>query len=188
MRCPDPRGRLCSWISIPIRPEFAQPKKDAFAPYPELYRIADLFLCAAINEFIKYRLCEPRFEAGTDENIGSRLTTRSGLDAQRIVGPHRHKFVEISTEHQFLVAAFALEFHLDREKRDVLDLDAAALRRSDEPIAAIGFPAQNGGEQLDERQALDGRPAIIPNAVACDAHCEIAAIDQGSLAGAWNRY
>jgi len=188
MRCPDPLRRLCSWMSVPIRPWFAQPKKDALAPYPELYRISDLFLCAAIDELIKYWPHEPRFEAVTDENIGSRLTVRSGLDAQRIVGPHRHKFVEISTEHQFLVAAFAVECHLDREKRDVLDLDAAPLRRSDEPIAAIGFAAQNGGEQLDERKAPNGRPAIIPSAVASDPHLEIAAINQGSLARAWNRY
>src|ERR1700746_2298374 len=188
MRCPDPLRRLCSWISVPIRPWFAEPKKDALAPYPEPYRITDLFLCAAINEFIKYRPCEPRFEAVTDENIGSRLTARSGLDAQRIVGAHRHKFVEISTEHQFLVAAFALECDLNREKRDVVDRDAAPLRRSDERIAAIGFAAQNGGEQLDERQAPNGRLAIIPSAVASDPHLEIAAINQGSLAGAWNRY
>ena len=65
-----------------------------------------------------------------------------------------------------------------RKEGDVLDLDAAALRGGDEPLAAVRLTAQNGGKELDERRPADRRPAIEPCTISGDPHVQIAAIDR----------
>src|SRR5216683_3485482 len=180
---PIPRPRRPLWLSLPIGSRLAQPKEYALAPYPELYRVPDPFLRAELDEVIKHQPRESRFEAVAYQNIGCRFTVCSRLDAQRVIGSRRHKFVEISPEDQLLIAAFAFDRQRYPEEGDVLDLDMAALGRGNEPIPAIRFTAQDGGEELDERQSADGRPTIRPSAVASDPHVEIAAIYQRPLAG-----
>ena len=72
------------------------------------------------------------------------------------------------------------------KERDVIDLDATALGRGDEPIGAVRLTAQNGGEQLDEGHAADWRSGVEPSAVTGDPHIEIAKIawqPPGSCAG-----
>src|SRR5262249_48548996 len=107
-------------------------------------------LCAMLDKVIEHRPHEPRLDARAHSNIGCRLPARSGLDTQRIVGSHRHKFVEIGSEDQFLVAVFALDGQLYGEKGNSLELETPTLGRRTEPIAAIGFPPQGGGEELDQ--------------------------------------
>lgn len=174
---PIPRPRRPLWLSLPIGSRLAQPKKHALAPYPELYRVPDPFLRAELDEIIKYRPRESRFEAVSYQNIGCRFAVRSRLDTQWGVGTCRHKFVEIGLEDQLLIAAFAFDRQRYGEEGNVLDFDMAALGRGNEPITAIRFTAQDGGEKLDERQAADGRPTIRPSAVASDPHVEIAAVN-----------
>src|SRR5258705_2834745 len=185
---PTPRPRRPLWLSLPIGSRLAQPKEHALAPYPELYRVPDPFLRAELDEIIKYRPRESRFEAVSYQNIGCRFAVRSCLDAQRVVGSRRHKFVEIGPEDQLLVSALTFDRQLYPEEGSVFDFDMAALGRGNEPITAIRFTAQDGGEKLDERQAADGRPTIRPSAVASEPHVEIAAGNQRPLAGARGQY
>jgi len=77
----------------------------------------------------------------------------------------------------------ALDCQRHGKEGNVFNLYQAALGRSDEPITAVRLTTQNGSEELDESQAADGRPTVMPSSVASDPHLEIAAIDQRSLAG-----
>jgi MoxR-like ATPase len=169
--------------SIPIWCSLAQPKELPPAPYPELRRPSDRLLRRKFDELVKHRTREPGLNSLTHQNIGRRLAARSRFDAQGVVGSRRHKFVQIGTEYQLLVATFALDRHFHGKKGHVLDLDAAAFGRGDQPITAIRLTAQNGGEELDERQAADGRSAIKPGTVARDPHFEVAAVDRQPLPG-----
>ena len=54
-----------------------------------------------------------------------------------MVGPGRHNLVEIGAEAELALAALALARQLDREERRVLDGDAAALDRGDEPVGSV---------------------------------------------------
>src|SRR3984893_9863074 len=171
---PDPPGRVGS--SLPIRFRFAQLKEHPAAPHPELRRLSARVLRPEFNELVEHRPRERALECAARQNIGRRLAARSRCDAQRVVGSRRHKFVQIGAEYQSLVATFAVDRHRYGEKGDIVDLDAAALGRGDQPITAIRLTAQNGGEELDERQAADGRSAIKPATVARDPHVEIAAV------------
>src|SRR6266478_5491407 len=164
--------------SLPIRCRLSQPKKRPVAPYPELRRLSDPFFRSEFDELVKHRSREPGFESVAHQNIGRRLAARSGFDAQRVVGRRRHKFVQIGAEYQVLVAAFPLDGQRYGEERDVFDPDASAFGRGDQPITAIRLSAQDGGEELDERRAADGRSAIEPGTAAGDPHIEIAAIDR----------
>src|SRR5215469_2535621 len=164
--------------SFPIRPRLAQPKEHPFAPNPECRRVLDPFLGPEINEIVEHRPREPRLETVAHQNIGYRPAARSGVHPQWVVGSRRHKFVEIGAEDQSLGPAFAHRRQRHREEGDVLDLDAAALRRRDEPIATIRLAAEDGTEELDEGLTANGRSTIKPGAVAGDAHLKIATIDR----------
>src|SRR5271165_2540220 len=131
--------------SLSIRRKLAQPKERPLAPYSELRRLSDPFFRSEFDEFVKHRSRQPRFEFVAYQNIGRRLAARSHLDAQRVVGSRRHKFVQIGAEYQLLVATFPLDRHRDGEEWHVLDLDAAAFGRGDQPIMAVRLTAQHGG-------------------------------------------
>ena len=131
-----------------------------------------------------------QLQNGQQVGCSARVSVKSGRFVIEKLQVSR-KFVEISPEDQLLVAAVAFDRQRYPEEGDVLDLDMAALGRGNEPITAIRFTAQDGGEELDERQAADGRPTIRPSAVASDPHVEIAAVDRrrpsarGRIAGNW---
>ena len=133
-------------------------------------------LAREIDQLVEYRPRQPRLDPAAHEYIGTRLAARRGLDPQRVIGPGRHNIVQIGPEDQLLAAAVAGGGQLHGEKGNVLDLDAAALGRGDEPIGPVGVAAQDRGEQLDQRQPADRRPVMMPGAVAGDADAEIAAI------------
>src|SRR6516164_10771816 len=90
----------------------------------------------------------------------------------------RHNVVQIGPEYQLLLAAIALEGQRHRKEGDVLDLNAAAFGRGDEPIGAVLLTAQHGGKQLDEFYPADRRSSIEPRSITGDPHVEIAAIDR----------
>ena len=116
------------------------------------------------------------------QNIGRGLAARSRFDAQGIVRSGRHNVVQIGVENQLLLAAVAFDGQPHCKKGDVLDLDAAALDRCDQAIAAIRLAAQNGSKEFDERRPADRRPAIKPCTITGDAHVEIAAIERRPIA------
>src|SRR5689334_21302076 len=104
-----PRSPAEMASSLPIRCRLAQPKEYPPAPHPELRRVADPLLRSELDEFIKHRPRQPGLEFAAHQNIGRRLAARSRLDAQRVVGTSRHKFVQIGAEYQLLVATLALD-------------------------------------------------------------------------------
>src|SRR5207302_8781226 len=105
---------------------------------------------AELSQFVKYRPREARLEPGPHQDIGRRRAVGSGFDAQWAVRAGGHNLVEIGAEDQPLVATLAFDVDRDREERRVLDRDAAAFGRGDQPIAAVSLAAQYGGEQLDQ--------------------------------------
>src|SRR5439155_11924979 len=120
----------------------AEHEEPAAAPYPEQPLAGDLFLLAELGQFVKYRPREARLEPGPHQDIGCRRAVGSGFDAQRMVRGGGHNLVEIGAEDQPLAAALALHIDRDREERHVLDRDAAAFGRGDQPIAAVILAAQ----------------------------------------------
>src|SRR5262245_37018965 len=95
--------------------------------------------------------------------------------ADRTVGAGDDLLVDVGAEGQALLPADAVDVHLDRGEGDVLDLDAAALDRGHQPVAAVGLATQHGGEKTDQRFAADRRTVIEPRAIATDTNAEVTA-------------
>src|SRR5438874_485203 len=171
------RASVVSIAVVSIGLDLAEPEKHAIAPYAELLLARDPLLMAKLGQFVEDRPREAGFEARAHQDIGRGGPVLSGFDAQRVIRSRRHNLVEIGPEDQLLIAARALHFDLDRDEGRVLDHDAAAFGGGHQPVAAVGFAAQYGGEQLDQGDAVDRRAPIIPGAVAGDPHVEVAELD-----------
>src|SRR6185312_6877431 len=92
----------------------------------------------------------------------------------------RHSIVNIGAEDQLLLRALASPRQFDSDKGRVLNSDPTPLRRRLQPEAAIGLAPEHAAEQADERQAANGRSAIIPSSVARDGDIEMTAIDENT--------
>src|SRR6266852_194798 len=96
------------------------------------------------------------------------------LEPQRMLAPAGDPIVDIGAKAQRSTLPAALDRELDREKRRVLDDEAAFLDRRHQKILVV-LPFEDGGEQLHQRRPPDRGPEIEPGAVGGDAHVEIAA-------------
>src|SRR5436309_11656884 len=161
------------WV-VSIGLDLAETEKHAAAPYAELLLVRDPLLMAKLGQLVEHRPGEAGFEARAHQDIGRGGPVRSGFDAQRVIRPRGHNLVEIGPEDQLLIATRALHFDFDRDEGRVLDHDTAAFGGGHQPVAAVVFAAQHGGEQLDQGDAVDRRAPIIPGAVAGDPHVELA--------------
>ena len=173
--------------------QVAEREELAAAPHAELLDAFDIADLAQVHQMIEDRAQDQRLEPGPDQHVRARLAARLvGLvaamrDADGVIAIGDHTFVKIGPESQRLVAAGARCGNLDRGEGRVLDRDAAALGRRDQPVFAVAFAAQDGGEQLDQRFPVDGGPAIKPGPIRGDSHVKIATGGQvGELgAGLW---
>jgi hypothetical protein len=171
----------------------AEGEELAAAPHAELLDAFDIANLAQVHQMIEDRAQDQRLEAGPNQHVRARLAARLiGLvaamgNADGVIAIGDHTFVKIGPESQRLVAAGALCCNLDRSEGRVLDRDAAALGGRDQPVSAVAFTAQDGGEELDQRFPVDGGPPIKPSPIRGDSHVKIATSGQvGELgSGLW---
>jgi hypothetical protein len=71
--------------------------------------------------------------------------------------PRHHEVAGVEPEGEGGVTAFALRLHFHRDEGCILDRDVELLGGRDQHVAAIGFAAQDRGEQADHRRAADRR-------------------------------
>src|SRR3546814_15476804 len=82
-----------------------------------------------------------------------------------------HPVVEVRAEGEYLAHSFARHGQLNGRKGRVLHLDASALGRRAQPVAAAIVPPHYRGKQLDQRHAAARRALMEPGAVTGDAEC-----------------
>src|SRR5579862_7078666 len=96
-----------------------------------------------------------------------------GIEAQFVRRSASDPLVDIGPKVEDLSGIPVRHFELDGDKWRVVNLDAAFLHRRDQEVI-VAFALEYGSEQLDERGPADRRLEIVPGAVGCDAHIQIA--------------
>src|SRR5262249_54975082 len=165
----------------------------AAAPDPELLHPFEAASLSQVNQMVKDRAQDQRLESRANQDIWSRLAawlvgSVAAMDhMDRVIAVGGRKFVKIGPESQHLVGATAARRHFDRGKWRVIDDDAAALRRSDQPVFAVLLAPEDGREQLGQGFPVDGRAAVEPSPIRRDADVKVAAKRQigEPRAGLW---
>src|SRR5437764_2416686 len=100
---------------------------------------------------------------------------RLRLEAQRMTGPAADPVIDIGAKMQEAAAGFVLDVELDREKRCVIDGDAAFLHRRDQKVL-VALALEYGSEQPDQCGPSDRGLLVEPGAVRRDPHVDVAAV------------
>jgi len=154
----------------------AEREEGARAPHPEMAFAADAFAAAQRYQLVVDRPRNTSFKSLPYKYIGSRFFRHGIVNYANWMCLVADKIViDIGAEAKALRAAHPFAIDRDRHEGRILDDDPAHLGRGDQPVGAVGFPAEYGGKQSYQGLTADRRALIVPHALAVDSHVQIAA-------------
>ena len=142
------------------------PKDESRAGAEHFDAAIGVFLCK-FHQAVEHATRDERPQPRTHFDIRPWLAV-AVLHDNRVLGIDQHDVVDVGGEQDAPIGALPLRLHVRGDERRVIDFNLQLLGWVDKVVFAV-VQAENGGEQLGDRETLDARALVMPVAVGGNA-------------------